>query len=184
MAVPYTFGNATGNVSLVYLDSNFSTPITLGATAIYLGDTVTLPNASLTNSNVTIGSTTVALGNTSTSLLINTNDGLGYSTGAGGTVTQATNKATGVTLNKICGTITCNAASLAAATTASFTLTNSALDAQDVMILNQTAGTTGSYLLNANVSAGSAVISIRNVTAAALAEAVGIRFVVIKAVNA
>jgi len=38
--------------------------------------------------------------------------GIGYATGAGGTVTQATNKSTGVTLSKTCGVITMNAAQL------------------------------------------------------------------------
>src|SRR5882672_9299987 len=37
---------------------------------------------------------------------------LGYATGAGGAVTQATDKSTAVTLNKICGAITMNGAAL------------------------------------------------------------------------
>ena len=42
--------------------------------------------------------------------------GIGYAAGAGGTVTQATNKSTTVVLNKTTGQITMNAASLAAGT--------------------------------------------------------------------
>jgi hypothetical protein len=38
--------------------------------------------------------------------------GVGYGTGAGGAVTQATSKSTGVTLDKVCGEITMNNATL------------------------------------------------------------------------
>jgi hypothetical protein len=48
--------------------------------------------------------------------------GIGYATGAGGTVTQATSKSTAVTLNTVTGAITMNNAALAAATIVSFTL--------------------------------------------------------------
>lgn len=111
--------------------------------------------------------------------------GLGYATGAGGTVTQATSKATAVTLNKVCGEITLNAASLAADTTVSFVLTNSAIAATDMLLLNHvTTGTFGGYTLNAHgAAAGSVTIDVHNVTAGALAEALVIRFVVFKAVT-
>ncbi len=112
-------------------------------------------------------------------------DGVGYATGAGGTNTQATNKVTGVTLNKICGQITMNAASLAAATIVSHVLTNSSIAAGDVLILNHlSGGTVGAYTLNARCAAGSATIDLRNNTAGALAEAVVYAFAVIKAVAA
>jgi hypothetical protein len=112
-------------------------------------------------------------------------DKAGYITGEGGTVTQATSKATAVTLSKKCGQITMNAASLAANTTVSFTLTNTTIVATDLLVLNHDAGgTAGSYLLNAQCGAGSASINVRNVTAGALAEAIVIGFAVIKAVTA
>jgi hypothetical protein len=110
-------------------------------------------------------------------------DKAGYITGEGGTVTQATNKATAVTLPKKCGAITLNAASLAADTTVTFTLTNTTIAATDVIVLNhRSGGTAGAYLLNAQVAAGSATINVRNITAAALAEPIVIGFAVIKAV--
>jgi hypothetical protein len=109
----------------------------------------------------------------------------GYGSGAGGTVTQATNKSTGVTLNSRCGQITLNAAALAADTTVSFVLTNSSVAAGDVLILNHiSGGTTGSYVLNAKSAAGSATIDVRNITAGSLSEAVVIAFVLIKATTA
>ena len=112
-------------------------------------------------------------------------DKAGYITGEGGTVTQATSKATAVTLSKKCGQITMNAASLAADTTVTFTLTNSTIAATDLLVLNHVSGgTAGAYVLNAQAAAGSASINVRNVTAGALAEAIVIRFAVIKAVTA
>jgi hypothetical protein len=104
----------------------------------------------------------------------------GYLSGTG-TITQATNKATGVTLNSPAGQITLNGAALAADTTVSFTLTNSSITANDVLILNHlSAGTAGSYLLNAQAAAGSASINVRNITAGSLSEAIVIGFAVIK----
>lgn len=111
--------------------------------------------------------------------------GIGYATGAGGTQTQATNKATGVTLNTICGAITMNNANLGGDTTVSFVLTNSAIAATDVLIINHiSGGTPGSYLVNARAAAGSATIDVRNITTGALAEAIVLQFAVIKGVNA
>ena len=112
-------------------------------------------------------------------------DKAGYITGEGGTVTQATSKATAVTLSKKCGQITMHNASLAADTTVSFTLTNSTIAATDLLVLNHVSGgTAGAYLLNAQAAAGSASINVRNVTAGALGEAIVIGFAVIKAVTA
>jgi hypothetical protein len=109
-----------------------------------------------------------------------TTGAFGYISGAG-TITQATNKATAVTLNSPSGQITLNGDALAADTTVSFTLTNSSITANDVLILNHiSAGTAGSYLLNAQAAAGSASINVRNITAGSLSEAIVIGFAVIK----
>ena len=107
--------------------------------------------------------------------------GIGYVVGAGGTVTQATSKSTGVTLNTPTGQITMNGAALAAATVVSFTLTNSAIEAPDVLVLNHiSGGTAGAYTLNAQCAAGSASINVRNASAGSLSEAVVIAYAVIK----
>jgi len=109
-------------------------------------------------------------------------DKAGYIVGEGGTVAQSTSKSTAVTLNKRCGQITMNNAALAAATTVSFTLTNSTVAATDLLVLNHVSGgTAGSYLLNAQAAAGSASINVRNVTAGSLSEALVIGFAVVKA---
>lgn len=108
----------------------------------------------------------------------------GYITGSGGSITQLTSKATGVTLSKSSGAITLNNAALAAATIVSFTLTDTQIAATDVLVLNHiSGGTPGSYTLNARCAAGSAIINVRNNTAGSLSEAIVLQFVVIKGVN-
>ena len=108
-------------------------------------------------------------------------DKAGYITGEGGVVTQATSKATGVTLSKKCGQITLNGAALAAATTVSFVLTNTTIAVGDLLVLNHVSGGTfGSYTFNARAASGSATIDVRNISAVSLSEAVVIAFAVVK----
>jgi len=109
----------------------------------------------------------------------------GYATGSGGVVTQLTDKTTAVTLSKSTGQITLAAAALAASTTVSFTLTNTVIEAGDILVMNHiSGGTAGSYLLNAQSAAGSASINVRNISLGSLSEAIVIAFAVIKAVSA
>ena len=111
--------------------------------------------------------------------------GIGYGTGAGGTVTQLTSKTTGVTLNTICGAITMNGAALGAAAEATFTVTDSAVAAADLIIVNHSsAGTIGAYLAGGRAAAGSFQITVSNVSAGSLSEAIVLSFAVIKAVTA
>ena len=113
--------------------------------------------------------------------------GVGYATGAGGAETQLTSKSTTVVLNKICGTITMHNATLAHQTPVAFTLTNSAIEATDVVaVCVKSGGTAGAYLVSAGaVAAGSCSITLFNCqTAGNLSEAVVLQFAVIKAVAA
>lgn len=111
-------------------------------------------------------------------------DGLGYSTGAGGTVTQATNKSTAVTINKLCGAITTSNASLANATAVGFTVNNSTVAATDVVnVCIKSGATANSYLLSVDaVATGSFHLCIYNLTGGSLGEALVINFSVSKAV--
>jgi hypothetical protein len=109
----------------------------------------------------------------------------GYTTVSGGVITQATSKATGVTLSKSTGQITLAGDALAASTTVSFTLTNTLIEAGDILVMNHiSGGTAGSYLLNAQSASGSASINVRNISLGSLSEAIVIAFAVIKAVTA
>lgn len=86
--------------------------------------------------------------------------GVGYDTGAGGSVTQATSRTTGVTLNKICGAVTLvSAAGLA--TYQTFTVTNSAVAATDVVVCSLKSGTTDKYEINTTAAAGSFDVTFR-----------------------
>ena len=125
---------------------------------------------------------------TSASSIKSTSDtaGVGYGTGAGGTVTQITSKSTGVTLNKVSGQITMNNAALSAAAEVSFTFTNSTIAATDVVFTAISSGATaGAYNTHVDaIAAGSCRISITNFSAGPLSEAIVINFVVIKGVAA
>jgi hypothetical protein len=110
---------------------------------------------------------------------------IGYTAAAQGTVTQATDKSTAVTLNKPAGRITMNNASLTTATNATFTLNNSFISANDTVILTISGGqaTAGSYNVFANsLAAGSVSISLRNISGGTLSEAVVINFAILHCV--
>lgn len=115
-------------------------------------------------------------------LRANTVSGIGYSLGAGGAVTQATSRTTGVTLNTICGAITLVSA---AGTTAwqSFTVTNSAVAVTDTVIVNQRSGTDLNMIHVTNIAAGSFRITFAT-TAGTTVEQPVFNFAVIKAVAA
>jgi hypothetical protein len=185
--------NANGQQGLNITDGTVNLRITPSdATGVARIGTTTNHTLSLIRNGgilVTLGASSVdvatALLGSSSIKSSGATQGVGYATGAGGTVTQATSKSTGVTLNKCCGEITLNGAALASATVVSFVLTNSAIAATDNIILNHTAtGTFGAYLLNGRCAAGSATIDVRNVTAGSLSEAIVIRFTVLKGVTA
>jgi threonine dehydratase len=108
-------------------------------------------------------------------------DELGYAASAQGTVTQATSKSTGVTLNKSAGRITMNGAALGAGASVTFTLTNSTISTNDVIIVNVSGGgTAGAYWpYISSMASGSAVIGLWNSTAGSLSEAVILNFAII-----
>jgi hypothetical protein len=113
--------------------------------------------------------------------------GVGYATGAGGVVTQETNKATAVTLDKTTGQITMNGAALNAATRVTFQVNNAQVAATDAVVVSLVGGeaTTGSYSYWVNtITGGSFRITLKNETGGALSEAVVLKFAVLKSVNA
>lgn len=122
-----------------------------------------------------------------TGRLTSSGGAVGYAAGAGGAATQTASKSTAVTINKPCGQITTNGASLAAGAIVSFTVNNNFLTATDTVTLNLASGfaNAGSYRhwVEGN-SAGSFKIVIENRSAAALAEALVFNFAILKAVAA
>ena len=156
-------------------DRTISFPDLTGTVALVAGSNGQVPyNAS----GVLAGSSTTFSPTDGTRFIVP----FGYGTGAGGAVTQATNKSTAVTLNANCGQITMHNATLSGDTTVSFGLSNSTVASGDVLVLNHVAGGTfGSYLLNARTVASSGTIDVRNITGSGLGEAIVIGFAVIKA---
>lgn len=120
---------------------------------------------------------------TNSNILSVANGGIGYGAGSGGLVTQATSKSTGVTLNKVSGQITMNAEALDANTPVFFLVTNSAITATDNVVVNLKGGyaTYGTYDVKAEgIAAGSFVITLRNISAGSLSEAVVLSFAIIR----
>lgn len=115
--------------------------------------------------------------------IIASSGSLGFTSAATSSVTQATNKGTGVTLNYPAGTITTNNASLASATTVVFTLTNSYIAAGDVVNVSIQSGpaTDGTYQVwCCATAAGSAKIAVRNLSGGSLSEALVLNFAVVR----
>lgn len=117
-----------------------------------------------------------------------TGTGIGYGTGAGGAVTQATNRTTGVTLSKLTGTITTNTASLAGLASAKFTVTNTTVAIGDTIVLSIQSGSDGGNTVASvtTVAAGSFQINVANGNAAAGTAETGailINFAIIKATS-
>ena len=119
--------------------------------------------------------------------------GVGYATGAGGVVTQATSRTTGVTLNAICGQITLFAAAISGHEADQFVLTNSAIEPGDVVVVSiksgLTAGTAKYYNVQVvAVNTGQCTISVGNIdngtVPAAGTDTPVLSFAVIKAVAA
>lgn len=111
----------------------------------------------------------------------NPTGGLGYGTGAGGTVTQATSRTTGVTLNKVAGAITLFTAA-GSATAASFTVTNSAVAETDTVVLSVKSSTNKYLCFVTAVAAGSFEVTFYT-TGGTASDAPVINFAVIKAVT-
>lgn len=119
-----------------------------------------------------------------TGAITSSGGGVGYTTGAGGTVTQATSRTTGVTLNKLCGNITMFSAAQAANALVTFTLTNSFIEATDFLLVQHRSATNGgAWVFSTVCGVGSATISIRNQTTASITEATPLRFTIIKGVT-
>ena len=143
-----------------------------GATATNGATTETRPKNVAFYVDIIASTSTVSVGSTP----------VGYATGAGGTVTQATSKSTGVTLNKTTGRITMNAASLAAGTTVGFVLTNSIIADGDIPVVAiKSGGTANSYHVQVSaVTNGACTIEVRNTSGGALAEALVLNFGLIR----
>jgi hypothetical protein len=195
VSLVFTNWPVTGTAGVVRLEFNITNvsqtltlpaAVTLGTNGIqgYASSVITFADTGVYQFEFTSvnAGTTITIEDLTRPLLGTTESAVGYATGTGGAVTQATNKSTGVTLNNRCGQITMNNAALAAAAEVSFTLTNSFVAAADVVVICIASGATaGAYNVQVDaVAAGSCRISLGNMNASSRSEAVVLNFVVIK----
>lgn len=177
------FDSADPTIEAVGGPTGFRFTNTASATSTTSGSVIVGNGTAATTVGIGGGNVRAGAGITS----ISPTAGVGYATGAGGTVAQGSGsgKATGVTLNTVCGTITMDGANLNADTTVAFTFTNSAIAATDLVVIQHSSvGTLGGYNFAVTPAGGSATVSVRNVTPGNLAEAIVLRFAIIKAVTA
>lgn len=103
---------------------------------------------------------------------------IGYTRGAGASVTQTTNKTTSVTINNPCGQIVTASSTLAGGAEVSFTVNNTTVDIYDVIVV--TTGNAAHQVRVGDNAFTSFKIYIKNITGGSLSDAVTINFAVIK----
>ncbi len=160
----------------------FSSNVTVGGTLGITG------NVSVNTSKFTV---TASSGNTVSagSILSNSaSGGVGYATGAGCAVSQATDRTTGVTCTGVSGAITTQATSLAAGAEVTFTVTDTSVAVGDAVIVSVRSGPTttgGTQAYVSTVAAGSFKITLTNNDGSTADTGAAIlNFAVVKAVSA
>ena len=137
-----------------------------------------VPDASVTPIKLSTGAPTW---DTSGNLRVTASTGgIGYGTGAGGTVTQATSKSTAVTLNRPTGQIIMNNQSMLGNSSVDFLLVNSLISANDLVLV-----CSGGFGINyrievADIFAGNARIRVTNLLTISISQPVVINFAIIK----
>jgi hypothetical protein len=186
--------SSISGVTTLSLSGVLTSTVATGTAPFSIASTTVVPNLNVSQLlggtwavPGTIGSTTPNTGafttlTGSTSILSTGAGGVGYSTGAGGTVTQATSRTTGVTLNKTTGAITMFSAA-GSTTAATFTVTNSTVAATDTILLSVKSSTNLYVLLVSAVAAGSFNITFYT-TGGTSTDAPVINFNVIKGATA
>ena len=140
------FGAHTGSVKTAFAQDDSSSITVLKATQTHTHGIdlsgATLSSDAFKSSGFTVdgGGNIVNTTVTSGSVLANSTGGVGYKTGAGNAVTQLSSRTTGVTINNPTGNITLFSAA-GSATPTSFTVTNSAVGANDVIVISEKSGT-------------------------------------------
>ena len=175
-AVSFAGGSFTG-ITLISATTVTGTTTTNGGNLRLTSNTLSSTD---TNGNITISPN-------GTGEIIMTKP-MGYGgASTGGTVTQLTSRTTSVTLNKLCGQITLFAGSIAGLSTQEFSLSNSFIDATDVVLISFASGLTSAQydVTVTQTDVGSCKIAIHNVNNSATGtDTPVINFIVVKAVNA
>jgi hypothetical protein len=112
--------------------------------------------------------------------------GIGYDTGAGGSVTQITSKSTAVAINAMCGVITTHTEQLVSGASVTFAVSNSSIGPNDTVQVITRAAVSSSYeasVFGLNSPFNSFIVKLTNngITAS---EAVVINFTIIRGASA
>ncbi len=176
-----------GNVTNESKTTMFDNPTFTGTVTGVSKSAVGLGNVENTALSTWAGSTNITtVGTLTTQLRVNATGGMGYATGQGGTVTQGTNRTTAVSLNKLSGRITLFNTT-ASAGTFSFTVNNTLVGADDLIVVNKVTGTAPANVYIPQVTQvtnGSFRISVYVPTAITTNDAPQISFLVLKGVVA
>ena len=146
-----------------------------------LANKAPLASPSLTTPNIGVATgTSLAV----TGAITSSGAGIGYASGAGGTVTQLSSRTTGVTLSKLSGTITMFSSAVAAAASSTFTWTNTFITATDIVIMDHNSTTNPAcWKCEVICGSGSATVVVKNISAASITEATPLKFIIIKTPN-
>jgi hypothetical protein len=191
---------STGNIA----GGNISTTgvVTANTANITTGNITTINSGLLQNgnSNITItsnGNVSIQAAGSNVELVVTstganvtgtlTSTGkIGYASGS--TVTQTTNRGNGVTINALAGTIITTSASMVANQIDTFSVANDQVDTNnDIVLVQVVSPNLGNYnvIANPNSGIGGFYLTLQNISGFPIsAEAVTIRFMVIKAPNA
>ena len=179
------YGAATGLTAIPGANVTGTVPLATSATTAGTVTTAAQPNITSTGtlSSLTVTGNMVA-GNVVSAGAVTSNNtsGIGYATGAGGTVTQTGSRTDAVTINKITGAITLISAA-GSATYQTFTVNNSTVAATDVIIVNQKSGTDLYEVYITNIQSGTFQITYAT-TGGTTTEQPVLNFAVIKGVDA
>jgi hypothetical protein len=123
---------------------------------------------------------------TDTTSLLSSSGKIGYASGS--TVTQTSNRGNGVAINALSGTIVTVNSGMVAGEISAFPVTNNQVDANnDIVLVQVVSPNLGNYnvIANPNSGIGGFYLTLQNISGFPIsAEAVTIRFIVIKAPNA
>jgi hypothetical protein len=171
--------NGNSNVSIATANGNV-TITAVGNTTM----TVTGTGANITGTLNATGNISGA--NISATGTLTSTGKIGYASGS--TVTQTSNRGNGVNINALAGTIITVSASMVADEISVFSVTNNQVDTNnDIVLVQVVSPNLGNYnvIANPNSGIGGFYLTLQNISGFSIsAEAVTIRFMVIKAPNA
>jgi hypothetical protein len=181
-----TFGNIT-TAGLLTVTGNANVGNIGSTSGVFTGTLSSTGNANV--GNIGTAGLITATGNigggninSAGAVLSSGTSGVGYTTGAGSTVSQASSRTTGVTINAVTGSITLVSAA-GSPTYNTFTVTNNKVAETDVIIINQKSGTDKYEVFITNVSAGSFAVTFADMNGTTVEQPI-LNFAIIKGATA